>query len=178
MELILLACIDYLGDPETGSRFLGMIIGAPGAINPAIKNFGLGPPRVSEITNAGGAPILFPNYGLMTTRPPASSAGRGRPPRPAGVVMDKMMALRQLGEPPPAARPPPACACTPVQAYRGQAPNHLQVWRAEPCTVKDASWPAAPTTGCVWPGDGAHVDCSMREAGIMIKPCLFKREFF
>ena len=48
---MLLAGIDYSGDPQTGSKFLGIVIGTQDAINSAMKRLGPGPPHVSKITN-------------------------------------------------------------------------------------------------------------------------------
>ena len=48
---MLVAGIDYSGDPETGSKFLGIVIGTQDAINSAMKRLGPGPPHVSKITN-------------------------------------------------------------------------------------------------------------------------------
>ena len=48
---MLIAGIDYSGDPETGSKFLGIVIGTQDAINSAIKHLGPGPSHVSKITN-------------------------------------------------------------------------------------------------------------------------------
>ena len=49
--MMLVAGIDYSGDPEAGSKFLGIVIGTQDAINSAMKRLGPGPPHVSKITN-------------------------------------------------------------------------------------------------------------------------------
>lgn len=48
---MLVAGIDYSGDPETGSKFLGIVIGTQDAVNSVMKRLGPGPPHVSKITN-------------------------------------------------------------------------------------------------------------------------------
>lgn len=48
---MLVAGIDYSGDPGTGSKFLRIVIGTQDAINSAMKRLGPGPPHVSKITN-------------------------------------------------------------------------------------------------------------------------------